>query len=284
MEKIGIVVDSGCDVGNVDYPLKVVPLRIFVNGKEYNDGEIDEEFLFENLDGEVKTSLPNPEAIRQVMLDFINEGYKKIITFNISSNLSGTFNLFRLISQELMEKFDDVKIVNIDTLNISVGSGLIVRKCIEYIHSGSLFEDVVEKSKEDIEKSKVFYVIPTLKYLARGGRIGKVKAMLGEFLKMKPVISVNKEGEYYTVTKAHGFKKSINAMYEEFLKFVSNKKFISIVATTGNSESVKRIKESLLEKIRDIENCVRAFESEVSTVLSAHTGPDLVGVAALILD
>ncbi|MDK2899546.1 MAG: fatty acid kinase fatty acid binding subunit, partial [Thermosipho sp. (in: thermotogales)] len=240
MEKIGIVVDSGCDVGNVDYPLKVVPLRIFVNGKEYNDGEIDEEFLFENLDGEVKTSLPNPEAIRQVMLDFINEGYKKIITFNISSNLSGTFNLFRLISQELMEKFDDVKIVNIDTLNISVGSGLIVRKCIEYIHSGSLFEDVVEKSKEDIEKSKVFYVIPTLKYLARGGRIGKVKAMLGEFLKMKPVISVNKEGEYYTVTKAHGFKKSINAMYEEFLKFVSNKKFISIVATTGNSESVKR--------------------------------------------
>ncbi|WP_081429694.1 DegV family protein [Thermosipho africanus] len=180
MEKIGIVVDSGCDVGNVDYPLKVVPLRIFVNGKEYNDGEIDEEFLFENLDGEVKTSLPNPEAIRQVMLDFINEGYKKIITFNISSNLSGTFNLFRLISQELMEKFDDVKIVNIDTLNISVGSGLIVRKCIEYIHSGSLFEDVVEKSKEDIEKSKVFYVIPTLKYLARGGRIGKVKAMWTE--------------------------------------------------------------------------------------------------------
>ncbi|MCD6546156.1 MAG: DegV family protein [Thermotogae bacterium] len=284
---IGIVVDSGCDVP-VDvvkkYDIKVVPLRIIINGKEYEEGEISEDFLFEHIDEEVKTSLPISDRIINTFKELLKQGKNEIITLNLSSGLSGTFNLFKMISKDFMNENKDVKIINIDTLNISIGSGLVVLKTAEYIEEGKKIDEIAKLIEKDVKKSKVFFVIPTLKYLVKGGRIGKVSATIGEFLKVKPIISANEEGIYYTVCKARGLNKAFKKVFEEFSRFVGEKKFLAGIYISGSEKKIKDVQDELKERIEKMKNSQRVFEGKISSTLAVHTGPGLLGIGALILD
>lgn len=283
---IGIVVDSGCDIPQdivEKYGIKVIPLRIIINGKEYEEGEISERDLFTHIDDNTKTSLPSPNRILEAFEKLLKEGKDEIITFNISSALSGTFNLFRMVSEDFVKKNVGVKIANIDTLNISIGSGLVVIRALEYIEDGKGFDEIIELVKEDIKKSKVFFAIPTLKYLVKGGRIGKVSAAIGEVLKVKPIISVDRDGVYYTVCKVRGIKKAYEKVFEEFLRFTNDRKFLAAVYVSGHDDFVKEIQKKYLEKIKHLENCKRVFEGSISSTLTVHTGPGLFGIGSLLI-
>ncbi|GAB6189137.1 DegV family protein [Marinitoga arctica] len=288
MDRIGIIVDSGTDIPNdiiEKYKIKVVPLRIIINGKEYEEGTISEEFLIERLnDSDVKTSLPNPEKIEDAIKELINNGIKKILTFNISGSMSGTYNLFRLVSNKMMEKYNDVKIENIDTLNISIGAGLVAYRSIKMLEEGKSFEDVAKWAKENAKKSKIFFVIPTLQYLAKGGRIGRVSAKIGELLNIKPIISNSDEGIYYTVTKVRGLKKSYKRVYEEFLKFVDDKKYMAAVYISGTSKEIEKLQKDVYEKIKVLENSIEVLIGKLSSTLLVHAGPDMYGIGAIIIE
>ncbi|WP_129408322.1 DegV family protein [Marinitoga lauensis] len=287
MEKIGIIVDSGCDVPQDIIKkynnIEVVPLRTIINNKEYDEGTFSEEFLFEHLDEKITTSLPKPENVKLAIENMIEKGYNKIITLNISKNLSGTYNLFKMISEGIMKENEEIEIANIDTLNISIGSALIVHKTAQYVEEGKSFNEIINLIQRDIENATVFYVVPTLKYLARGGRIGKVSAMLGQIMNIKPIISVNDEGIYYTVSKIRGFNKSVEALYNEVLKYIGNNKFIAGVVISGNGEKVKKMQEILISKLKSFSNSIDVFKGKVSSTLSVHTGPDLIGIGVLKL-
>lgn len=288
MEKIGVIVDSGCDIPNDilekhNNILKIVPLRTIINGVEYAEGTFTEDFLFEHLDENVTTSLPRPENIKESIEDMIKEGYNKILTLNISKNLSGTYNLFKMISESIMQNNENIEIINIDTLNISIGSALVVYKALKYIEEGKKFKELINLIEKDIKNSTVFYVVPTLKYLARGGRIGKVSAMLGQLLNVKPIISVNDEGVYYTVSKIRGFNRSVEALYQEVLKYIGNNNFIAGVVISGNGEKVKKMQEAFIDKLKTFGNTLEIFKGKVSSTLSVHTGPDLIGIGILKL-
>ena len=288
VEKIGIIVDSGTDIPQhiiEKYNIKVIPLRIVIDGKEYDEGSITEEFLLEKMDtADVKTSLPNPDIIRETFENLINEGKKKIITFNISGSMSGTYNIFRLISNEIMEKYDDVKIENINTLNISIGGGLVAYRAAQMLEEGKTFEEVVQWADKYRFKSKIFFVIPTLKYLAKGGRIGKVSARIGEILNIKPIISNSDEGIYYTVSKVRGLKKSYEKVYSEFLKFVDDKKHIAAIYISGTSKEMEKLQKEFVKKVESLENNIEVLIGKVSSTISVHSGPDMFGIGALIIE
>lgn len=288
MEKIGIVVDSGTDIPeNIvrEYNIEVVPLRIIIDGKIYEEGEISEEFLLKRMDdSKVETSLPNPDSIKNTLEKLINSGIKKILTFNISSNMSGTYNLFRIVSNEIKEKYSDVIIKNIDTLNISIGAGIFAYKAAKMINEGKTFDEIVNWCNDHKRNSKVFFVIPSLKYLARGGRIGKVSAKIGELLNIKPVISINDDGIYYTISKVRGFKKSFKKVYEEFLNFVDGKKHMAAVYISGASKEFENLQNNFFEKISGLEHTVEVIVGKVSSTLLVHSGPDMFGIGALIIE
>ncbi|KAF2955219.1 DegV family protein [Marinitoga sp. 38H-ov] len=288
MEKIGIIVDSGTDLPkNIieKYNIKVVPLRIIIDGKEYEEGSITEEFLIKRLDdSEVTTSLPKPDSVIKAFEELISEGIKRIITFNISSKMSGTFNLFRLTSNTLKEKYPDVKIENIDTKNISIGAGLVAYNAIKMIEEGKVFDEIVKWCNENINKAKVFFAIPTLKYLAKGGRIGKVSAKIGEMLNIKPIISISDEGIYYSVSKVRGFKKSFDKVFEEFNKFVDNRKNIAAVYISGTTKEFEKVQRDFFEKVGNLEHTLEVIMGKVSSTLLVHSGPDLFGIGVIVTE
>jgi len=285
---IGIICDTGSDIADrvrSDDCVEIVPLKVILDEKERLDTEsgLSEQVIEYQKRQQAKTSLPALEEVKAAFYRLIDRGYNEIIGINISSNLSGTHNVFKLAAKEILSERTKLRIRLFDSLNISIGTGLLILKALQFIQDGRSFEDVVEGIGAMIpRKSKVMFIIPTLKHLKEGGRIGKVSATIGELLKIKPVICVGEDGIYYTLAKAQGMKNALRKLIEEFQKdFASEKIEKAALYHSGDRQGVQE----LLDVVSDV--LVRAkvpyIEGHISPSLVVHTGEHLVGLAYLMV-
>ena len=206
--KIAVLTDSGCDVPQnfrEKYNIFMLPLRVMYPEKDYDDGvNIDPMMVYRRFPDEYpSTSTPSLAEVQDMFDRIRAEGYEKIIAVTISSGLSGTFNTIRLAA----EQQDEMEIYVFDTKNISVASGIWAIWAAVKLENGWTFEEVIAGLKNKIYDSKVMFYMDTLKYLKKGGRIGKVTSVVGEVLNLKPIISCNEEGIYYTVGLIRGAKQ-----------------------------------------------------------------------------
>ncbi|BBE30950.1 hypothetical protein OSSY52_10910 [Tepiditoga spiralis] len=284
---IGILCDSACDLPSIYLKknfLEIAPLQVILNDKSYRDVvEITTPEVIEFMKKDIpKTSLPSYKDIEEKLNKLVEKGFKKIIALTISSNLSGTHNMFRNVINDFLKTNKDIEIELIDTLSISIGSGLILKKAMDMIEDNKSFEEIKNKLNSIIpNKSRVYYTIPTLKFLKAGGRIGKVSATIGDFLNIKPVISVNTDGIYYTVAKGRGMKKSINKMFEVFKEFVSEKTVESAAVYVSSSDALTtKLKNELIEKVKSI-GINNIIEGTITSAMLVHTGEGLVGMSVI---
>ncbi|SFH67274.1 DegV family protein [Pisciglobus halotolerans] len=284
-QKIAFLVDSGSDVPEEvikKYNMHVIPLKIIFKDQEYIDKvDISAQGVYDRLDEEIpKTSLPDGETIKNMLLKIKEEGYDKVIAVTISSGLSGTNNMVRLMSEEV----EDLDVFVLDTKNIGIGSGFLAIRAASYIEKGFNWEEIQEKLKKSVEKTKVFFHVPTLEYLHKGGRIGLVSSVVGNMLNLKPVISCNEDGIYHTVAKVRGNKKSIQKTIDLAVAFAGEAKKYDIALAYGGNEaekSMKSIREAIQDRLPKIQHI---YEGPISPALGVHTGPGLIGIGVSILD
>ena len=170
----------------------------------------------------------------------------------------------------------------IDSKNIGIGSGLSVIKAAQWANEGFSFVDLADKVEDIIEKTKVYFVLSTLEYLQKGGRIGKVSAFVGQTLDLKPIITCNDEGIYTTVTKVRGRKGSLTRIKEIAAAYAEGGKNINIAFAHGNAmEEILKIKTDVLSRVQNVRN---TYLGPVSPALGVHTGPGLIGIAVQIED
>ncbi len=275
-QKIAILTDSGSDVPYYlakEMGIFVVPLQVNYKDKSYRDGvDIDADTMYKRLKEEIPTtSLPLGEDVDAQLNAIYAQGYTHILAVVLSSGLSGTHNLLKLMSKEAKLPMEVI-----DTKNIGIGSGLSVVKCAKYVSEGMSWEDLLVKVQETILKTRVFFVLDTLEYLQKGGRIGKVSALIGYALDLRPIITCDKEGIYTTVAKARGRKVSVNRCLEMALEFAGDAQHITIGLAHGNAlEEVLKLKELIENKLADR---VTVFIGQVSPALGVHTGPGLIGM------
>ncbi|MDZ5000816.1 DegV family EDD domain-containing protein, partial [Clostridium perfringens] len=174
---------------------------------EYRDKiDISADEIYNNLEKEVpKTSLPSADNTEEILVSLENEGYTHVIAVTMSSGLSGTFNSIRLALEDHPNLTSHV----FDTKILAMPEGIIALEISNLIESGKSFEEIVDSIPKIREKISGYFTINTLEYLKRGGRIGKISGTIGEMLNLKPVVSVDEDGIYYTVCKARGRKQSI---------------------------------------------------------------------------
>ncbi len=286
---IKIICDSGTDVPKEvveKFAITVVPLRVFLDNEEFKDGvdiSEDEILTFMEDDGIPKTSQPTFEDVKNAFDDAIDNGYNEIIAITISSGLSGTYNIFKLVENKLKEENHDLKIAVVDTLNISVSSGLLVYKAAKLAEEKNDFDSIVADLNRIVKTNlKVYYTIPTLKYLKAGGRIGKVAASLGDIFNLKPVISCDESGIYYTVFKAFGMKKAVDKMIAQMEEFASNSSIEAIsIARTGDKPQTLRFVE-LIEREAKRLKVDEIFIGKINASMMVHTGVGLVGFGILL--
>jgi DegV family protein with EDD domain len=282
---IGIITDSATNTP-AEYlefeRLENATLRVFMGEESYEDNEIPEEKLFAYMENNFpKTSLPKFPDIEAAFERLVEKGCDEIISINISSGLSGTFNIFTNVAKDI-EKKHNVRIKTIDTKNISIGAGLIVVKAVEMIKEGNSFDEIVEEISK-VEKSKVLFSIPTLKFLKAGGRIGKVSGTIGEILNIKPVITCNFEGIYETVSKSRGMKKAMKSMFDRAMEFVNGDEIHSLaVYHSGDEPETLKLVETLKNNLADLmDKSLHFFEGKISPTMIVHTGNGLIGMAVI---
>jgi len=275
MSKIALITDSTSDVDKEmieKYDLKVLPLRIIYKDREYIDRvTITPKEVYDNFAYEIpSTSLPSMQDMEDMYLKLEEEGYTHAIAVVISANLSGTYNTLRLVS----ENHPSIETCVFDSKSLTIGEAAIVEECGEMIKSGKSFDEIVEALPEIQSRVTVYYAVDTLKYLIKGGRIGKVSGTIGEILNIKPIISINSDGVYYTYAKAKGKKKAISKLVDiarEALELTPCKIW---VMHGGAYEEVKPFSET----IAALPNITRLSFGEISPVAGVHTGPGLLGI------
>ncbi len=275
MQKIAIVTDSTCDLEPQqlkDYRIHVLPLKVIYRDCEFTDRvDITPEEVYQSLEKEVpKTSLPSPSDTYQLFRHLKDSGFTHILCIHISSGLSGTMQMVRNVAGE----FSDLVIEVLDSKSLSMGLGFPVLETAREVSKGSTFEQVVNRATEVINRIQTFFVVGTLEYLKRGGRIGYVSASLGEILQVKPIISINDEGKYYTYEKTRGRKKSLNRMFE-IIRQAAEGRTVKIAVFHGDA---RQEADFLIDKLRALDNVSEIVTGQIGPVMVVHTGPGLVGV------
>jgi len=275
-EKIALVTDSSSDLPievKEKYNVHTIPLKIIYSDREYDDGvDILPEEVYEKFEQEVpKTSMPSQADIMKMFDKLRDEGYKKILSIHLSCNLSGTVDVVKMISKQ----YDDLEIEVIDSKSVSIGVGLLVNEAAKLVAQKLPMSEIKEALYKAKDKINVFYCIPVLDYLRKGGRIGLVAATLGTIMDLKPIISVNDEGKYYTHAKVRGRKKSLEKLAEIAMDKIKDHKVNVSVYHGAAKEEAQKLYE-LLEKLPNVQEI---FFGQISPAMVVHTGPGLVGLA-----
>lgn len=282
-QKTAILIDSGCDIPSKirkEYEIEILPLHVIYPERDYQDGvDINPTMVYQRFPEEFpSTSTPSIMEVRDKFDELRVMGYEKIIAITISSNLSGTFNAVRLAAQEYEEEEETIRIFPFDTRNISIGSGLFAIWAALQLRKGRTFEEICAALPEKLSDSKVFFYMDTLKYLQRGGRIGRVAGTVGSLLQLKPIISCDENGEYYTVAKIRGARLAKLKLGEEVVKYgIGHKTWMVVEEGDAHEEAVAM--QNMLNSHERLVDKQILYEGQITASMAVNTGPGLVGVA-----
>ena len=276
MPEIAILTDSVSDLTNEDIeglPIRIVPLKIDINGELYRDGvEITKtEFWHEMLDNDatIKTSQPSPQDFLNAYNKLFEKGYKKIISIHPSSKLSGTIQAAK-VGRSLTNRENDIELI--DSLGASLLQGFLVLGAAGKSVRGESFTEIINWVNNFRTKGKLLMIIPDLKYLEKGGRIGKASSTIAGALNMKPILTVN-QGEVTVEKKVLG-ERNAQKYIEKYIERESKKQSIVLMTGWGGTptelENVVRIHSEVGNnpKINSL-----ILNREIGAVIGAHAGP-----------
>ncbi len=282
-EKIAVVTDSTSDLTKEDlekYGIESIPLKVIYSDQQYHDRvDITPAEVYESFEKEIPTtSMPSPQEIMDVYNKLKEKGYTHIISIHISSGLSATYSNCMMVADQI----EGIEVEVVDSKMLSKGLGRLVMYANSLVQAQKLsFAEIIEKVEAKKDKIEVFFVVETLKYLKKGGRIGKVSGTIAEFLNIKPIIAIDDEGEYFTFDKVRGRSRSLKKMYSIIKdKLQEGKEYdIDVMNAAAEEEA-----QELLDKFKALKQVKETYFSEISPVMVVHTGPGLIGVVLTEID
>jgi len=278
MGKVRIVADSTCDLSEeliLKYDISILPLNIVLDMKSYLDGkEITPDEIYEWADSTnttPKTAAPEMGYIIEI-LQPMTEAKEDIIFIGISEDMSVTCNSVRMVADEL--SYDNIWVVNSE--NLSTGIGLQVLRAAEAAEKGMSAEMIVSMLESSRDKVCASFVIDTLTYLHRGGRCNTVTALLGNALKLKPMIAV-KDGKMGVSKKYRGKQQFVVRSYA-----MDQKPQLLQADPTRVFITHSGIDQTILQETYDFLNNLNYFKeihiTRAGGVISSHCGPNTLGI------
>lgn len=272
MSKIALVTDSTCDLPKSvvkDKNITVIPLNVHFGEETFLDGiDLQSNEFFEKLStSEIhpQTSQPSVGRFVETYNDLLKK-HDSILSLHISSKLSATYNS----ALQAQKEIGNEKIKVIDSMNGTLGLGAIVHHIADLNQKGESFENLVKEAEKIIPNAIFMGLVPTLEYLAKGGRIGKARAFMGSLLKIKPILSAV-DGEIQSVGKARTLIKGMDFIVDE----MKNRKISKLFIVHANHEERANL---LKEKTKDLIDPKDVIIAEFGPVVGTHLGPGSFGV------
>ncbi|WP_191379370.1 DegV family protein [uncultured Flavonifractor sp.] len=284
-EKIALLTDSTADLTPAmreGKPIYVVPLKIRCDDGEFSDGvDIFAQDVYDRLHrGELpRTSLPEGGVLSDTLDQIRADGYEKVIAVMLSGGLSGTCNLVRVQA----EQRDDLDIAVFDSRSGSLGIGIIVLQLWEEIQAGTGWDKLIhERVPHLVDNTFPFFSVDTLEYLRRGGRIGRITALAGTMLSIKPIITFSEDGQLQSIAKVRG-RKQVQDKIVELLrsKFRAGKRYNLGVANGGAPAEMAELSEKIRARFPDFVHC---WEGAMDATLSVYIGDGVIGGGIQFID
>ncbi|MCR5837266.1 MAG: DegV family protein [Lachnospiraceae bacterium] len=283
-DKIAIITDSCSDVPKElieKYNIFMLPMLITCEDGQYKDGvDITVEEVYEKIKTEVpKTSSPQGEDVLDIFDKIKEQGYNKAIMIMLSSGLSGTYGFMKMLADDE----EELEVEVYDSLQASIGIGIIAIQAAEYAAQGMDFDTLKKKVEQLIDGTKVFFCIQDLDLLQKGGRIGKATAFLGSVLNIKPILSFDdNDGEIYAAAKVRGMKQTLATLIKLVDEYkVEGKKYNIVICGGGVPELRAELEGMVNEHFPDYNMLVRA---DLGGALAVYLGFGLVGAGIQVLE
>lgn len=255
-----------------EYNIDVVPLTVNIDGKEYRDLDLtDEEFyvLMKNAKDIPKTSQATCGAFKETFEKHINDG-KTILYISGSSKSSGTYQSAVIASQDIE---GDIHIF--DSMSICFGCGMLVLTAARMLNEGSTLDEIINKLEELRDRVFVTMSMNSLEYLQKGGRISNGKALIGNILNIRPLLTV-KDGLIYQEGNIRGTKKIVSSLINR-TKEVCGTDFSDRTIAIGCGDNLED-REKLKELVEKELNPKELILITINPAMCSHSGPGFIGL------
>lgn len=274
---VKIITDSTSDITSdlaQELGVTVVPLTVSFGHESFLDRvEITTDEFYRRLGAEdilPKTTQPPPNAFADIY-NKLAEETDEILVIVISGKLSGTYQSATNAKSMIGGK---CRIEVIDSLSVAMGLGLIVIAAAKVAQSGASLDEVMDVVKKRIPRSHPVMSFDTLKYLAKGGRIGKAQGLLGAMLSIKPILTV-KDGEMAPLTRVRSRAAGEDYLYNFVAGFSDIEELAVEYATTPDESN------ELVERLSSLYSKERIYRATISPVLGTYAGPNVLSVTVL---
>lgn len=278
-----IVTDCAADMPNEELEeLGIIQAPLFIQFPEgeVSSTDISADDFYNRLEAmrpQIPTTAQPSGGIFADLYRKIAQVEKNILSIHISSGLSGTINAARDGSEQVK---NEANVSHWDTLTLSGGERFQVLAAAFASKAGWAYHAIQERLEKIREKTELIYTLDTLEYLARGGRIGRVKAIAGALLNLKPVIRVDTDGKYSTVTTGRTIGKSIRSITDHIAHKYGN---TPVWVTVLHGRFAEKA-EVLANELKETLNIAKLEIMRISPVLGVHTGPGIVGAAVVPME
>jgi len=277
MSKVTIITDSSASIPQeliADLPVEWVPLTLTWDGETYRDGiDIQPEEFYARM--RTSSSLPvtsqvNAGAYIDVYKKLLDQG-SSILVLPISSGISGT--LFSAIQAK--ERFPGAPIEILDTRLVSMALAFQVLTVARAAKQGASLDECKRLAEEAYSHIGVYFVVDTLKYLHKGGRIGGAKRLMGTALKIKPILMI-KDGKIDAAKSVISMRKAVSSMVDLIDEGIAGRTpvRISVFHAGVQDQAVE-----LLDRVNKRFNPVESILSTVSPAIGSHVGPGTISIA-----
>ena len=272
---VKVVVDSTSDIPEKlakEWDITIVPAYVLFGGKSYRDRlDISEDEVYARLDHDSvfpTTSVPSPQDFADVYNKLADET-DEIISIHLTSRESGVYNS-ALLGKGLINKKCHIEVI--DSLSVAMSYGILAIAAAKEAKTGATLEKVTEVVRESIPRMHLIMVLDTLKYVVRGGRVGKGYGLLGSVLRIKPLLTM-RDGKLMLAGVARTRTTAIKRLYD----FVEDFPQVSEIAVSYATS--KEDAEALAERIKSSHPDTPLYLTRIGPVLGTHAGPGAMGVA-----
>jgi DegV family protein with EDD domain len=275
--KVAIVTDSTADLTPEmveELGVTVVPLQVIFGNEAYREGvDITTEEFYERL---VKsrplptTSAPSVGDFQEVYERLLKE-VDSIVSIHIGAKLSATVQAAETARQSLA-KPERVEVV--DSQATSLAMGFAIMDAVEVARAGGKLAEVKATAESAMQRMQVLFMLDTLEYLRRGGRIGRARAYLGAILSVKPILAL-REGEIYPEERVRTRARGLERIIQSAIRHQNVKR-----AAVGHSSTPDEA-ESIRERLAMAFPNVKVHLIRFGPVIGTHAGPGIVGVGVM---
>ncbi len=275
--QIAIVTDSASNLPSEvvdEYGITVVPVSLLWDEQVLRDGiDIGPDEVYQRLRDSTSTPTTTAPSVGDFLQTYLQlgEGVDAIVSIHLPDRLSGVISAARLAAEMVEEQ---IPVYVVDAGTAAMGAGFVALAAARAASKGLGVDSIQHVAQEIRKRVYVFAMLDTLKYLQRGGRIGRAEALLGIALQIKPILFIN-NGVVDVLAKPRTTARAIQIMLDEMEKRVDDRPVHVAVLHADAPESAGDLRKRVEERF----DCIEVFTCAFTPVMGVHAGPGVIGLA-----